>query len=64
MCDVFMVETWILYGGGGGGKVFFTCSFKSVTLSLGFEGELFGAHKLYAMTIGYRVRVSWSAFPA
>ena len=33
--------------------ILFTCSFNSVTLSLGFEGEPFGARKQYAMTIGY-----------
>ena len=32
--------------------ILFTCSFNSVTLSLGYEGEPFGAHKQYAMTIG------------
>ena len=39
----------------------FTCSFNSVTLSLGIEGEPFGACKQYALTIGHCVRISWSA---
>ena len=30
---------------------FFTCSFNSVTCSLGLEWEPFGARKQYAMTI-------------
>ena len=41
--------------------ILFTCSFNSVTLSLGIEGEPFGARKQYAMTIGHWVRICWSA---
>ena len=33
--------------------ILFTCSFNSVALSFGFEGEPFGARKQYAMMIGY-----------
>ena len=48
-CGFWKFRPWARRGGRR--KV--SCSLNLVTLSLGFEGESFGARKQYAMTMGY-----------